>query len=114
MKIGAVEIDTTRNVEISFEKSFEVAKDNIERMPVAQKKTAGIVSRFIAVERNLKRTDMALGKDLNIGKVKQIAISDDKGFVFAGMTFGKLAKRIGKRLNKVDSKQRFAAKPSDL
>ena len=89
MKIRTVEIDTTRNIEISFEESFEVAKNNVERMPAAQKKTARIVSRFIAVERNLNRTDMALGKDLNIGKVKQIAVSDDKGFVFAGMTFGK-------------------------
>ena len=89
MKIEAVEIDTTRNVEITFEQNFEITKNNVERMTAAQKKTAGIVSRFIAVERNLNRTDMALGKDLNIGKVKQIAVSDDKGFVFAGMTFGK-------------------------
>ena len=57
--IGTVEIDAARNVEISFEQSFEVAENNVERMSAAQKKSARIVSRFIAVKRNLNGTDLA-------------------------------------------------------
>ena len=42
MKIGAVEVDATRNVEISFEQSFEVAENNVERMSAAQKVFFGV------------------------------------------------------------------------
>lgn len=95
MKIGAVEVDATRNVEISFEQSFEVAENNVERMSAAQKKSSRIVSRFVAVERNLNSADLTSRENLNIGNVEQIAIGDDKGFVDAGMVISKLAKRIG-------------------
>lgn len=95
MLVGTVEIDAARDVEISFEQSFEVAKNNVERMPAAQKKPARIVSRFIAVERNLNSADLTSRENLNIGIVEQIAIGDDKGFVVAGMAFSKLTKRIG-------------------
>ena len=70
MKIEAVEIDTTRNVEITFEQNFEITKNNVERITAAQKESSRVVSRFIAVERNLNRTDMTLGKYLNIGIVE--------------------------------------------
>ena len=85
MKIGAVEVDATRNVEISFEQSFEVAENNVERMSAAQKKSSRIASRFVAVERNLNSADLTSRENLNIGIVEQIAIGDDKGFVDAGM-----------------------------
>ena len=49
MKVGTVEIDAARDVEISFEQSFEVAKNNVERITAVQKKSARVVSRFIAV-----------------------------------------------------------------
>ena len=94
MKVGTVEIDAARNVEISFEQSFEVAKNDVEGITAAQKKPARIVSRFIAVERNLNGADLTLREDLNIGIIEQISIGDDKGFVVAGMFFGKLAKRM--------------------
>ena len=58
--IDSVKIDSASNVEIFFEQSFEVAKNDVERITAAQKKSARIVSRFIAVERNLNRTDFAL------------------------------------------------------
>ena len=93
-KVGTVEIDAARNVEISFEQSFEVAKNDVEGMPAAQKKPARIVSVFIAVERNLDSADLTLRENLNIGIVEQIAIGDDKCVVVAGMFFGKLAKRM--------------------
>ena len=93
--IGTVEIDAARNVEISFEESFEVAKNNVERMTAAQKKSARIVGRFVAVERNLNSADLTLRENLNIGIVEQIAIGDDKGFVDAGMAISKLTKRSG-------------------
>ena len=95
MKIGAVEIDAARDVEISFEQSFEVAKNNVERITAERKKTARIVSRFIAVERNLNSTYLALRENLNIGIGEQVAIGDDKGFIVAGMAIGELGKRIG-------------------
>ena len=94
MKVGTVEIDAARNVEISFEQSFEVAKNDVEGMPAAQKKPARIVGRFVAVERNLDSVDLTLRENLNIGIVEQIAIGDDKSVVVAGMFFGKLAKRM--------------------
>ena len=89
MKIGAVEVDATRNVEISFEQSFEVAENNVERMSAAQKKSSRIVSRFIAVERNLNSADLALRENVNSGIIEQITIGDDKSFVVARMFFGK-------------------------
>ena len=92
--IGTVEIDAARNVEISFEQSFEVAKNDVEGMPAVSKKSARIVGRFIAVERNLNGADLTLRENLNIGIIEQISIGDDKGFVVAGMFFGKLAKRM--------------------
>lgn len=95
MKVGTVEIDAARNVEISFEQSFEVAENNVERMSAAQKKSARIVSRFVTVERNLNSADLTSRENLNIGNVEQIAIGDDKGFVDAGMAISKLAKGIG-------------------
>ena len=95
MKIGMVEIDAARNVEISFEQSFEVAKNDVEGMPAVSKKSARIVSRFVAVERNLNSADLTSRENLNIGNVEQIAIGDDKGFVDAGMAISKLAKGIG-------------------
>ena len=60
MLVGMVEIDAARDVEISFEQSFEVAKNNVERITAVSKKTTRIVSRFIAVERNLNGTYLAL------------------------------------------------------
>ena len=94
MKVGTVEIDAARNVEISFEQSFEVAKNKVERITAVSKKSARIVGRFVAVERNLNGADLTLREDLNIGIIEQISIGDDKGFVDAGMFFGKLAKRM--------------------
>ena len=49
MMIGAVEIDAARDVEIFFEQSFEVVKNNVERITAVQEKSARVVSRFIAV-----------------------------------------------------------------
>jgi len=94
MMVGTVEINAARNVEISFEQSFEVAKNNVEGITAAQKKPARIVSRFVAVERNLNSADLTSRENLNIGNVEQIAIGDDKSVVVAGMFFGKLAKRM--------------------
>ena len=93
--IGAVEVDSARNVEISFEQSFKVAKNNVEGMSAVRKKSSGVVSKFIAVERNLNGTNFALREDLNDGIVEQITVGDDKSLIVAGMTFGKLIKRIG-------------------
>lgn len=53
MLVGTVKIDAARDVEISFKQSFEVAKNSVERMPAVSKKSARIVGRFVAVERNL-------------------------------------------------------------
>lgn len=49
MMIGAVEIDAARDVEIFFKQSFEVVKNNVERITAVRKKSARVVSRFIAV-----------------------------------------------------------------
>ena len=65
MKVGTVEIDAARDVEISFEQSFEVAKNNVERITAVSKKSARIVGRFVAVERNLNGADLTLREDLN-------------------------------------------------
>ena len=65
MKVGTVEIDAARNVEISFEQSFEVAKNDVEGITAAQKKPARIVSKFIAVERNLNGADLTSRENLN-------------------------------------------------
>lgn len=92
MMIGAVEIDAARDVEIFFEQSFEVVKNNVERITAVRKKSARVVSRFIAVERNLDSTNLALREALNSGIIEQIAVGDDKSFIVAGMAFGKSAK----------------------
>ena len=89
MEIRTVEVNAARNVEIFFEQSFEVAKYNVERVPAVRKKSARIVSKFIAIERNLDRTDLTLTEDLNSGISKQIAIGDDKSLIVAGMAFCK-------------------------
>ena len=95
MLVGTVEIDAARDVEIFFEQSFEVVKNNVERITAVQEKSARVVSRFIAVERNLDSTNLALREALNSGIIEQIAVGDDKSFVVAGMAIGKSAKRIG-------------------
>ena len=74
-------------------------KDNVERVSAVWKKSARVVSKFIAVERNLDRTDLTLTEDLNSGISKQIAIGNDKSVIVAVMAFGKLNKRNGKRMN---------------
>ena len=94
MKIGVVEIDAARDVEISFEQSFEVAKNSVERMLAVSKKSARIVGRFVAVERNLNSAYLTLIENLNGRIVKQITVGDDESVVVAGMFFGKLAKRM--------------------
>ena len=45
---------------ISFEQSFEVVKNDVEGMPAVSKKSARIVGRFVAVERNLNGADLTL------------------------------------------------------
>jgi len=94
MLVGTVKIDAARDVEIFFKQSFEVAKNSVERMPAVSKKSARIVGRFVAVERNLNGAYLTLRENLNIGIIEQITIGDDKSVVVAGMFFGKLAKRM--------------------
>ena len=88
--IGSVEIDTASDVEIFFEQSFEVTKNNVESVSAVRKKSAIVVSKFVAVKRNLNGTNLTLRENLNSGLVEQITVGDDESLIVAGMAFGKL------------------------
>ena len=102
MEIGMVQVNAAINVEITFEQSLEVTKNDVEGLTAVFKESAGVVRKFIAVERNLNNLDLTLAQNLNSGIVEQKAVGQDKSVIVAGMTFCKFAKRIRKILNKVD------------